>query len=1096
MAAPWLCVIVLLGFESAPVSAAETTYEYDPALSLTGSCLNTTVDHVPDPGCPEGPQPPAPFSQPKSVAIDTWGDEYVASYGSSGEGSKGRIDIFSPSGHFLTELKDPFGPKSLAVDTEGNLYAYDQRPGFNSEIARYSPSAYEPKVGKIEYDGSRSVLFSDVNLPTNGGVAVDLANNHVFATNGLEILEFSSAKSGNEELDPITHERLFETNWLAVDASRNRLYASSCPREEEKCVVLVFEATSPHALVKEVDGSNLPAGRFVSNKGWTSMAVDEGTGHFFVDDLVASKNVYEFDEDYNYVSTITFNFDTTSPEQIGVSNAVGKPNSHYLFVPSGFSGVGHALAFKPASERSPKVTGIAAEGIGEHEADLHGTIDPEGGNTHYVVEYLTQGSYEEAGEDFAGGKIAAEGTVPAETQEAQLTAHLAGLLPGTAYRFRIRIENGVGKAEKEGAFSTYSDASVTQACSNQAYRIGYSTSLPDCRAYELVTPPDTNGRTPRGVGFYGDRFPTVEASPSGGTISFLTEGGSIPGIGGTGAFNGDLFRTTRGPSGWTTVSAGPTGPETNLPAPGSTSPDQGYAFWGATGTGSAVVSPEETKYVRYPDGHSELVGRGSLGTDPEAAGKRITEGGTHIIFQTQAFGKAVPIQLEPEAPPSGTQAVYDRTADEVTHVVSLLPGNETPEAGEDAVYVGASSNGNGIAFAIGKTLYLRVDDEVTYEIGENVTFAGVSKGGKRVFYLEGGDLFAFDTETEERIQFSATGNAVVVSVAPDGTRAYFLSTTAIAEAGENPDGALAKEGQENLYLSAEGAIRFVATVKGQDVERETPDGEVEGLGLWVEVQNTGRIGKATSRLNPDGSVMLFESSANLGGYDPGAYEEIYRYDSAANSLRCISCIPTKTPASGGASLESIAPGQDKPGPFSPFGFVPNLRADGRRAFFESTEALVSTDTDKVQDVYEWEEEDVGSCTRPGGCIYLISSGASGQKNYLYAVSASGDDLFFITGDVLAGDDEGTPSIYDARVNGGFPETVEEGCEGEGCRPALTPPPALLPAAKPAAGAQDNVGPKRCPRGKHEVRRHGKVRCVKKHRRHRHRGAAAKKGSGK
>lgn len=66
-------------------------------------------------------------------------------------------------------------------------------------------------------------------------------------------------------------------------------------------------------------------------------------------------------------------------------------------------------------------------------------------------------------------------------------------------------ENKIGKAaeegQNEGTFTTYADAPVSSLCSNQEFRFGAAARLPDCRAYELLTPPDTNGRAPRGTGF-------------------------------------------------------------------------------------------------------------------------------------------------------------------------------------------------------------------------------------------------------------------------------------------------------------------------------------------------------------------------------------------------------------------------------------------------------------------------------------------------------------------------------------------------------------------------------------------------------------------
>jgi len=190
--------------------------------------------------------------------------------------------------------------------------------------------------------------------------------------------------------------------------------------------------------------------------------------------------------------------------------------------------------------------------------------------------------------------------------------------------------------------------------------------------------------------------------------------------------------------------------------------------------------------------------------------------------------------------------------------------------------------------------------------------------------------------------------------------------------------------------------------------------------------------------------------------------------------------------------------QGTPGPFGPAAYTANLRADGARAFFQSEEPLVAADTDGLQDVYEWEEAGVGACTRPGGCISLISSGHSADPDYLYAASDSGEDVFVRSADLLTGSDaDETPSIYDARVGGGFPPpTSVEGCQGEGCRPNLSSPPALA-AAGMLSGESGNVS-RRCPQGRKKVKRSGRTVCSKKKKRHgakhrRHKAGAQRKG---
>ncbi len=1060
--------VLCLALVASPASAAEFPPIFDPGLSLTGSCGESTMDPVKDPGCPYPPPPAGPsggFEEPRSIAIDAYGNEYVASY--AGNGKKGRIDIFDDEGIFITEIADPQGPQSLAVDSKGNLYAFEAGEGSPASIARYSPSVYMPETGEIKYENPRVVIAS--GGAGVQGLALDLSNDHLFIAKSAFILEYSSAVEGNTLLNTITHPKLNSSAWVAVDSQRRRLYASYCKEGISKCGVLVFNADAPYELLEEIDGSTVPVGKFISQKGWLSIAVNEENGHFFVDDLEASQKVYEFDENFDYFATLeNEGFQGGNALQIALSNAPLKPtarNRHYLFVPVLFP-TGRALAFMPPVITDPEIKSLEVTNVGETEAEFKATIDPNGGDTEYMIEV--------EGPGLEGPQVVAQGTILGTSLPKQVNGLIDDLEPGATYDVRAFAENEADHDESKVLFATYSDAEPhTLTCPNQALRTGPSAFLPDCRAYELVTPADTNGR-PAAVGASGDRFGSLQSSLSGDIVSFDVTGGALPEIGGSGGFHGDPYRATRGASGWSTVLVGPTGAESAEPQTGSASPDQSYSFFVAAKAGTLP----EGHYIRYPDGHSELVGSGSLGTDPAARGRLITEGGTHIVFETFSFPGFPAIQLESDAPPTGINAVYDRTSDGVTHVVSLLPGSITPT--KDSLYRGTSADGTGIAFENEGTLYLRLNNTTTFQIGsKGAVFAGISDEGQRVFYVEGGDLKAFDTGTEDVIEFTETGDAVPVNVAPEGTRAYFVSEEAIASSGPNPNGDEPQVGEQNLYRSDEGAIAFVGTVSERDVEGvlNASGTRFDGLGLWTEAMAKRAPGLSASRLTPDGGVFIFQSRADLDGYDSGEFAQIYRYDSVANSLDCLSCPPTKVPATGGAALQSFSI-LDLAAPLTITSFVPNLRADGARAFFESTEALVSSDTDEVRDVYEWEEEGVGSCTREGGCIYLISSGHSARNNYLFGHSASGDDVFFTTGDVLIGGDEDTVSVYDARVNGGFAATSQPACEHEECRPPLAAPPALaLPA--PAGGGNGNVSPKRCPRGKKKALRHGRIVCVKK-----------------
>src|SRR5689334_19953146 len=89
-------IAICFSATTAIAAAAEFPPELDPLLSLTGDCTTSPADPVEDPSCPYAVPPAGPsgrFAEPRSIAIDAYGNEYVAVY--AGDGKKARIDIFS-----------------------------------------------------------------------------------------------------------------------------------------------------------------------------------------------------------------------------------------------------------------------------------------------------------------------------------------------------------------------------------------------------------------------------------------------------------------------------------------------------------------------------------------------------------------------------------------------------------------------------------------------------------------------------------------------------------------------------------------------------------------------------------------------------------------------------------------------------------------------------------------------------------------------------------------------------------------------------------------------------------------------------------------
>jgi hypothetical protein len=529
----------------------------------------------------------------------------------------------------------------------------------------------------------------------------------------------------------------------------------------------------------------------------------------------------------------------------------------------------------------------------------------------------------------------------------------------------------------------------------------------------------------------GAAFPTSFVAPTGDSVLFQLAGGALPGFEGAGT--NDLWQAIReDPAGWTTTHPSPSGSQSTHQTPNAVTADHRFAFWRVGGQGSLIPEgASRAEYLRAPDGSFVLVGLGSLGQDLNPQVHYIAPGGERILFTART-------KLEPQAP-SGLDTIYRRVPGEATaEVVSLLPGGQTPAA--HATYRGASTDASVVAFHVGNQLYVRVGNEKTLAVGPTgTTYAGITTDGSRIFYLAGGDLHAYDVASEQAQQLTSVGNARVIHIAPDGSRAYFSSTSQIGGEGE--------AGQPNLYLWEEGAgpISYVATLAPADLTRRP------GLGNWISDAVAGRVGVQASRSTVDGRVLVFESVARLTGADNAGHVAIYRYDAEADELACVSCREDGSASQADAALQEV---EFAHGPYT---LVNNLTIDGRVVVFESEDRLVPRDFSPTRDVYRWREGGQGDSD-----LALISSGQSPPgllpDNVLWGITPDGSDIVFWTGDALvpAGRFGSTRALYTARVNGGLAvqhETGEEECSGDECQGAPSAPP-----ADPEPGSGDYQGP--------------------------------------
>jgi hypothetical protein len=253
-----------------------------------------------------------------------------------------------------------------------------------------------------------------------------------------------------------------------------------------------------------------------------------------------------------------------------------------------------------------------------------------------------------------------------------------------------------------------SSASPDRTCPNKYFRTGPSSKLPDCRAYELVTPRYTAGINPfwsSGFNvFPPNAFSASVITNDGNSTAFMTLA-ALPGLPGNGYL--DEYRAVRTEDGWVSTLNAPTAAQAEKMEPGGVTDAGEYGFERPLGS----LSPDlwgpfaglgRADLLRTPTG-VEPIARGSLGDFPEAEGLYISPGAKHVLFAEcgGGFTSTCP-KVEPNAP-ENVMTIYDRTPGGPTHLVSLLPGDVTPNGRME--FFGATADGTEVAFSESYAIY-------------------------------------------------------------------------------------------------------------------------------------------------------------------------------------------------------------------------------------------------------------------------------------------------------------------------------------------------------------------------------------------------------
>ncbi len=627
-----------------------------------------------------------------------------------------------------------------------------------------------------------------------------------------------------------------------------------------------------------------------------------------------------------------------------------------------------------------------------------------------------------------------------------LKAVLQGLQPNTTYYYRAIATNALGDLQStERTFKTFPLGSSPQGgCANEQLRTEQDdTQLPDCRAYEMVSPGLEKHGAEVGEGF-NPTLPSLD-----GNRVVYNSAGAFDGATQAGGLYSDFYMAQRGARGWGSTFLSP------FPAPDPNNEDayDPYMIGASADLSTEFYSVEFADagvWLGYPDGKLENIAA-PPGNNAAAEVKGSSLDGSHIVM-TSGYPLA-PIPGNPELE-INAPLLYDYTggqmrlvnADDTGHLLDPHGAWLASSVGPVLASRGAISDDGSRIFFLSRQpgdpsetnqLYVRLNNRQTVEISASqhsapapaqaeAMFTGASSDGTEVLFVSSAQLTDAATGSGPFLyEYDLPLGAESGTLKLIGGVQHPLSTTV---QGTNlnheplyesiPNAIVSEDGTHVYYDSPDegGSIYAYDTESGQTtlVVAHAP-----GVRLNLNVRSSEDISDYPADVSQDGNYLTFGSTADLVAEDTNTAEQIYVYDYATRALSLASNGPG-APAGDFESryFEGVGYRSDTAVNY-------HLVNDNGEVFFQTPAPLEAQDTNGTWDIYEWHE----------GHVSLISSGRVGRASVLVGASAEASNVFFFTYDRLVpqdGDDQ--LDVYDARVNGGFAVTTAAPlCSGEGCQ---------------------------------------------------------------